>query len=537
MRALLCLAACLPTVCLADDFVLNAPVTDVTLYPYGATVERRVPFTLPAGTHRLILRSAEPDMDPTRLRLSVEGAALQAVSARTENLAPRAPQESPAQTAAKAEVARIGAEIAATQDKRATEQDRAEAARAQIAFLAGLSSADGIAAQGVAVLRDMSRMIGEETLAARAAAQQAEIATRAFDEPLKDLQQKLERAQQALAALVPDDAAGAAELTLTVTAETATDGRLSLSYLTPDAGWVPGYEAHLTRGEHPQLLLKRVAWVRQNTAESWHDVNLRLSTVDPDAAAEPSTLYPWQRRIEKPRPPVMLRADIAEGALPEPVLEAPAIVQNQVLDGISVTYDYGAPVTLTRGADMVRIPLGEIALEPQVFARATPALDDTAYVTAGFTNTTPEILLPSDLVQLYLDGTFAGLGTLPAVAGGQQVELGFGPVEGLRLRATLLDRSAGDRGVLSKSNQMTETQEYEVANLTGTAWDLRLRGRVPYSEQEDLAISWTASPEPAVTDADGMRGILEWRFPLAPGAVQTIRLDRKLSWPEGYELR
>lgn len=537
MRVLLCLATVLPSICFAEDFVLNAPVTDVTLHPSGATVARQVPFSIPAGTHRLILRGPDTRLDLTELRLAVEGAALETVSARNENVPPRAGSESPALSAARAEVARIEGEITAMQDRREAELLKAEAARAQAEFLGGLSSAEGVATQGVAVLRELSRMIAEETLTARSTAQQADIAARAFDKPLADLEKDLDKARQALAALVPD-IEDVAEFTLTVTAETATEGKVTLSYLSQDAQWRPSYEAHLTRGDSPRLVLKRAAWVAQDSGETWRDVTLRLSTVDPGARSDPSDLHPQRRRIAKPAPPVLRATDMADGApMAAPLVEPSVVARSTVLDGISVTYDYPSPVTIAPGTDYLRLPLGDITLEPQVFARATPLRDDTAYVTAGFTNTTPEILLPSDLVQLYLDGNFAGVGALPAIAGGAAAELSFGPIEGLRLTSTLTDRSQGDRGMLSKSNQLTEAQEYQVSNLTGTTWDLRLRGRVPYSEQEDLRIDWTADPQPALTDADGMRGILEWRFSLAPGAAQTIHLDRRLSWPEGYELR
>ena len=68
-------------------------------------------------------------------------------------------------------------------------------------------------------------------------------------------------------------------------------------------------------------------------------------------------------------------------------------------------------------------------------------------------------------------------------------------------------------------------------------WPVHLLDQVPYSEQTELEITFSADPQPAETDPEGERGLLGWRFDLAPGAKQEIRLETQLRWPEGLELR
>jgi hypothetical protein len=66
---------------------------------------------------------------------------------------------------------------------------------------------------------------------------------------------------------------------------------------------------------------------------------------------------------------------------------------------------------------------------------------------------------------------------------------------------------------------------------------VRLLDQVPYSEQEDLEITWSATPDPTETDVDGQRGILAWEFDLAAGEKREIGLAYSMSWPEGMVLR
>ena len=115
--------------------------------------------------------------------------------------------------------------------------------------------------------------------------------------------------------------------------------------------------------------------------------------------------------------------------------------------------------------------------------------------------------------------------------------MSFGPIEGLRLTRLVRDRNEGDRGILTKSNEQTETVEITVENLTGEVWPLRLIDRVPVSEQEDLEITWTAEPMPAERDIEGARGILAWTFDLPARETQTITVNTRMTWPEGKVLQ
>ena len=156
---------------------------------------------------------------------------------------------------------------------------------------------------------------------------------------------------------------------------------------------------------------------------------------------------------------------------------------------------------------------------------------------AAITNDMGELILPTSEASFYLDGRFVGQRYLDLIPAGGEADLSFGPVEGLRLTRRVLDRNEGDRGVITKSNELTEEVRIEVENLTGESWPVRLLDRVPYSEQEDLEITWTAQPRPTEEDVDGKRGVLAWTVEIAPGATQEIALSHRIEWPEGMQLR
>jgi len=527
----------------AEEIALNSRVSAATLYPQGATVTRQVPFSIPAGQHDLILADLPQNTPLAAIRVAVTGAQMGGVTTRNDYVPPRDASELPALIAARAEVERLEE---ALRKARADVEDivlEAEAARARIAFLAEIGQGDGVAALGVDALRDLSTMIGAETLAARRAATEATRRAEAAERGLKGRIEALEDAQRALAALVPEDKARAM-LAVAVASDQPATGTLSVTYTINDAGWQPLYDLHLAR-DTGELRLERGAFVQQYTGENWRDVALTLSTLRPSAQSEPGQIWPWIPRIEdpddiRPKSRQLERADGALMQMAEPVMEAAAparIEADAQFDGLSVTYTYPEPVSVSTGADRVRLSLGTLATTADVVAQAVPMVDQTAFVMARLTNDTGELILPTSEARFYLDGRYVGQRWIDLVPAGGKVDWSFGAIEGLRLTRLVRDRNEGDRGIISKSNEMTETVEISVENLTDAAWSLRVLDRVPQSDQEDLEITWSAKPQPSERDVEGQRGILAWEFALPPGQTQDIILTHALKWPAGQVLR
>ena len=82
--------------------------------------------------------------------------------------------------------------------------------------------------------------------------------------------------------------------------------------------------------------------------------------------------------------------------------------------------------------------------------------------------------------------------------------------------------------MISRSTELSEEVVLEVENLTGQSWPAKLFDRVPYSEQEELAIDWQASPRPSEQNYDNRQGVLAWAFELGAGSKQSVTLKYQL---------
>lgn len=528
----------------ADDIRLNAPVTAATLYSEGATLTRAVPFSAPAGRHDLLITNLPESLDPMSVRVALDGAQLGAVTVRHERVYPHQQEDSPELAAAKSELEFLENDWQEASDSHADVMMTAEVARARLAYLSTLQGPSEAAASPD-VLKETMALIGRETLAAHRDIATAEREARQYEKQLEELRQPLEDARQLVEALTPTESDNAM-LAISISADAATEGTLTLTHLTQFARWVPAYDVHLNNTDTPQLSIERGAFVSQFTDEDWTDVAITLSTSRPDEQSEPSGLFPWRRHIEKEQPVTLQKnagrlaeMDLRESAAPmaEPVMMQDEMAAYSFGDGINATYAYPTPVSVSSASDALHLALGTLDLTPETYAFANPMRDETAFLMAEATNDSGELILPSFEANFFLNGTYIGQQEMPLIAEGDDIDFSFGPINGLRLTSKITNKVTGDKGVLTTRNEQSETRVLTAENLTGRAWDLRLLGRVPYSEQQDLEITHQATPVPTETNYEDQRGILMWQRELAAGESFDVQLSHTLQWPSEMILR
>jgi len=540
MRALVLLALLLPAPGLADEIFATSKITAVTIYPQGAQVTRDVIFTGPAGAHDLLITDLPASTTPDLIRLTSPNATLGAFSLRTDRLPPRDDLTSPKMDAAKKAVEAAESIVRTAQSAIDAINARVEAAEAQAGYLRGVKS-EGDTATAEA-LKTIAAMIGAEVLAARKAALQAQTEMFAAVKIYDDAQLALARAQEALAALSQGDETYVA-LAVAVDLAASGEARLSVTHFVYEASWQPVYDMMLVRQAPATLTINRGVLVSQYSGEDWAGVALTLSTARPSEQATPTALWPELRQIYDPAAPPkderLRQTAAADAAAVEMFLEtAPAPVTTAMtsFNGDTVIYTYPKPVNIASGVENLRLALDALPVTPKIYAQAVPRYDRTAFLMASFTNSSGEIILPGP-AYLFSDGTLKGSTALAGIAAGDKAELAFGAIDGLRLTRDMPTRATGDRGILTTSTQIEETAILKLENLTTEVWPVRLIDLVPYSEQEDLEISYTADPVPTETDVEGQRGILAWEFDLAVGEQKDVTLNQVLSWPEGQQLQ
>ncbi len=548
------LCALLPLAAQADDFVVRADLTEALVYANGAEVTRSGTVTLPAGRHRLIV--AMPDLYDARLPqiTAPDGTRLGIPQRLESHPVAEGALDTPAQADARAAVdaaedARLAAQDALTEANAAI-----TAIETQQAYLAAVLRGGET---GVALPEDPTLVpqflatLGSETARLSQEHQAALIARRDLEEAVLEAQTDVARAVQALQALRPlgtQITAYAIELEVEEAGELAFD----LSYQTHAAGWAPSYELELN-SETGVLDMERSIVFRTGGQAVWSGVSATFSTASPGRDRHPAELTSTPARIVDPFtavpvPEARYSGGLADAAAPlatqsllggaaiEPVVivEEQGGVSGAEFQGLSVSYPYDAPVSVGPSGEVV-LPFDTVTLETELENRAVPRHDATAFLVAQVENTLGEPILPGQAVFIR-DGALMGEGYLPLIAGGADVEMGFGPLDHLQLRWIDRALAEGDRGVFTTSTTQARALAFGVTNTGTEAEEVRILYATPYAEQEDLELDLTLSPRPTEEDVEDQRGVHAWELSVPVGEEVLIEMQAAFEFPEGQTL-
>ncbi|MEM7722981.1 MAG: mucoidy inhibitor MuiA family protein [Pseudomonadota bacterium] len=530
----------LPGMATAQDIVLRADIAEATVYGFGAEVTRRATTTIPLGTHRVFV--AIPDVEWIGI-LQVSG---------PDNVQIGPPQEvldvpigegtldTADQTLARQAVDAAEDAVLLAEDNIARADAAIMGTEAQLAYLTALTQggSDGAAMpDDPAELARILGTLGTETARLSEALVGLRADRRSLEDALDALQSDLETAQDALDRLraFGDSVNG---LGFEVTTTSDTDATFEITYFAQDVGWRPSYELAL-QSETGALTLTRSFVFIVDSDSIWEDVNVTFSTENPSRQREPRAVLPSRVRIAEPAPRTPVASLDLRGQTEvaiEPVVIAEDRAPNlAIVEGLSLSYTYGTPVSVGPDTVFVQLPFDEIALEMNTEARAVPRRDNTAFLIAMGENTTGEPILPGE-ARFFRDGAFIGEDEVALVPPGAEIEFAFGPLDHLRLE--WIDRSLaeGDEGIFTSSNTQEREIAFGVENLSNEPETVRILYATPFAEQEDLDIELSLDPEPTERDVDDLRGVHAWEVDVAPGETELIEMEVELRWPEGQVL-
>lgn len=539
MRVLALVFGLFPSLSAAETFEVYAPVTSVLLFTNAAQITREVEIDLPAGDHKIILAASLIEGVSIE-QIHIDGATIgarQVIERRT----PRPASMESAQVAqARAALKAAKQELHALQDRQSEMQLPKVDGEARLNFMSRFGDNESLGQLSGEDLAAVIGAIGTETRKANEMIAQAAIEMRGIKDALQDAKHAVAIAEQTLNGLVNPDLSQY-DLAIEVSVPVALQSTIRQTQYIGDVFWTPVYEFHLASADSDTVDVHRSVQITQASGEGWTDVELRLTSATLLDHASPTTLNAWRRSITRPTPKLTARDEI--GAMSEAMMEPQVVLEEAAamfssFDGFYATFSLPGRVSLPISYEPAELLLEPLQLDANIFAQAVPEFDETAVLIAEISNQSGVPLLGDEAQSMmYLNDQLVGFGSIDSVATGQVFELGFGPIDGLRLGSAVLDDNSGDRGILRGRHIKSQSTKYSLENFTDRTWDLKVLGRVPFSSQEDLEIEWDANFKPDVVNVNDKRGVLQWDLTLDPGQSEAIVLNHTLTWPEGWELR
>lgn len=372
--------------------------------------------------------------------------------------------------------------------------------------------------------------------------------------------QAIEFAQRQMAELTAGANRTLRDAIIVVDKENAAAASVRLNYLVNAATWRPQYKLRAGKEQDP-VRLEYLAAIEQQSGEDWSNVDVTLSTAEPQLSAAPPELLAMDVTVA-PRGPAggagtpglqpqqtrdaysqakALRAraqtelngnriDLGwqsnnTAAALEQTAELLALddddrgkAAHEAQEGPSVTYHLKANLTVPSRNDQQLIEVARIELAPDYFYKTVPILSPHVYRLANLTNTSDHVLLAGEAT-MYQGGDFVGRMNLPLVAIGESFTAGFGVDPQLQVERQLVNKSR----TLQGGNQVhvydyrIRMSSFKSAPVTVQVWD-----RLPRAEAESVGVSLTKgeaelSKDAAYLRAERPQNLLRWDVQVAPG--------------------
>ncbi len=544
---------------LAETVTAATKIDAVTVYPSGAQVMRTGTVRVPAGAHVIRVADLPDDIMSETLRVEADASAGMEIGAVDLKRIFLTEDERGAQLAVERKtiedeierlermVTRLGHEIRVK-----------ETQRDFLINLAGLPTrtpAGGRDTGGAPTdWAGLFTLIGTNMSEVQTAIFQLRERVKATERDIADERRKLAR----LGAQPRQQLVGDVE----VTAEADADVQLTIRYQVRSASWTPLYDVRLDTGDAEKpagLALTRRAAIQQRTGETWADVALSLSTVRPTGTTAAPELRPLVVDIRPPEPTArpLAAPPLAQG-VPRDAVEAdrdggarsfrgrsglrarrPAALVTAKQRAASVSASafqatYAVPGRTTVGDDgtLKQVKIDVQTVEPKLTVLTVPRREPRAYLTAEF-KLPGEAPYLAGRANLFRDGTYVGEGRLPERASGQDLKLGFGVDERVRVRFDVQQDQSSEAGIISSERTEEKRWTITLKNLHKRQMAVTVVDRIPVARDEKIKVVPASSIPPNIRDLEKKRGVLAWQFDMKADTEQTLEVGYRVTWPSG----
>lgn len=339
---------------------------------------------------------------------------------------------------------------------------------------------------------------------------------------------------------------------ITVQAAAAATGKLDVSYLVSQAGWVPLYDlrSEIANG---QVNLNYKAQVYQNTGEQWEDVRLTISTNNPYQNKTKPTLHPWyvdynnynrQQYSNAPATTNNMNTGIVynqannKGYYKESESRAEdldAFTANQfvtVIDQmISAEFQIDLPYTIESNNEQHMVLIKNVDLKANYKYFTVPKVDRSAYLVAQISKLDELQLVPAK-ANIFFDGSYIGETYLDPGMLDDTLNLSLGKDPNIIVKRTLLKHDCKEKVV---GNNIEKTYAYliEVKSQKSAVVDIVIQDQVPVSQNSEIEIELI---EGSKAKHNQVTGLLEWEFKLKPKVSEQIKLTYKVKHNKDQQL-
>lgn len=530
----------------AEKEIVKAQITEVTVYAQGAQLFQKASYSIKPGISEVIIEGISPYIDQNSLQVKATGSVV-ILDSKYSLFQPThtVVNESAIPLKIRREIRQVedslkmlGFDLLEIQD----EIDVLTTAKSIIANNGTLRNQGKVTdslnllKQAVEYYSSKVLEINKKILVLRKRKVEREAKKSSLDERLQKL-----REYQENNGIQPESDEPIHRITVTLSAKEIATGKLTISYLVENAGWVPRYDLR-SDGMTSKINLTYKAQVFQSSGLDWENVRLNISTNNPYQNKTKPSLNPWyidynnyrtqvqQKTSAKARLDEKAEADVAPMAYTNSLsfnnvnlgLTSADFVQ-VVRQMTSAEFKIDLPYTIKSDNEqhMVLIKVADLNADYKYFS--IPKLDNSAYLVAQLTNLDELGLVPAQ-ANIFYDGSYIGETYLDPSVMEDTLSLSLGKDPNILVKRTLLKKESKER-IIGESKERTMSYSIEVKNNKATPIELIIQDQLPITQNPEIIIESTSLDK---GNLETKSGIVTWNITLKPKDNKTINLGYKV---------
>jgi uncharacterized protein (TIGR02231 family) len=300
------------------------------------------------------------------------------------------------------------------------------------------------------------------------------------------------------------------QLLVTVSAKASTSGRIKVSYLVANAGWIPMYDLRSSAAEN-KIDLTYKAHVYQNTGVDWKNVKLNLSTNNPYANKTKPTLNPWYLDFYTYRNDGYNNyndydkgvSNTSTGAYKLEAKEENESMYNKNRDDfdaqtaddftsivntlLSIEYEIDLPYNIKSDNEKNMVLVNTKTLDTEFMYYAVPKLDLAVFMVARVTNLGELNLVPGK-ANIFHEGSYLGNTYINPGIMDDTLDFSLGKDPNVVVKRMLLKNDSKEK-VIGDKIEKTVAYRIQIRNHKAKSVKLIVQDQIPVSRNKEIEIS------------------------------------------------
>lgn len=540
-----------------DKTIIKSTLSDVTIFAQGAQLYHKANYTISPGNTEVIIEGISPYIDAKSIQVKATGNVIILDSKHTifypqpENVLPDAL------------TAKTKREIKALEDSLRMMGYDIQELQDEIAVLNATKNIITIngAVRGQGKVNDSINLLKQTVDFYSLKMNEINKKLLALNKKLYEKQNRKSQMDERLLKLRnfdknngedPNKYAPIHRIIVTLTTKENVTGKINLSYLVSNAGWVPLYDLRTDIGTN-KMNLNYKAQVYQNTGLEWKDVKLTISTNNPYQNKTKPTLHPWyidyyayrnqNINYNQGNQPAMMKKELSESI----VYSNSISTRNDILEDkdaftsadfttvvrnlTSAEFKIDLPYTIPSNNEKHMVLIKNTDLDVTFKYFTVPKLDQSVYLVAELSKLDELGLVPAK-ANIFTDGSYVGETYIDPTTIEDTLSLSLGKDPNIVTKRTLLKKDSKEK-ILNDKMEKTMKYTIEVKNLKATPIEIVVLDQIPITQNGEISIE-------ALNLSGGnlleRTGIIEWRFNLKSKDSKVIDFGYKVKYPKDKQI-